>query len=130
MLGRHVNSKIRFIINLTQQIQIKRNYSLSFRCYTERATIANKYAAFNTLLRPFIYGQQFATVASADNTPLLRRESKYKEMEKNLKYREDPVIMTLDTPQFKSIFTENLIKLHDIFERHNYEIRIAGGAVR
>lgn len=54
----------------------------------------------------------------------------YHEMEKDLKYREDPVIMTLDTPQFKSLLTPSRMKLYDLFQKYNYEIRIAGGAVR
>lgn len=130
MFGKHINSKNGFIItNCIQQSLIKRNFSSSIRCQTERILCANKCNTFNSLSSSFICGHRFATVATVD-TSLLRRESKYKEMEKDLKYREDPVIMTLDTPLFKSIFTENLLKLHDIFQRHNYEIRIAGGAVR
>ncbi|CAG0889118.1 unnamed protein product [Darwinula stevensoni] len=38
--------------------------------------------------------------------------------------------MKLETPEFKSIFTPELTKLHDIFKRHGYELRVAGGAVR
>lgn len=56
--------------------------------------------------------------------------SKYKQMEANLKWRADPVIATLDTPQFKSILRKNILDLVAIFEKYNYEIRIAGGAVR
>lgn len=41
-----------------------------------------------------------------------------------------PVIMKLETPEFKSIFTDELVTLLDLFGKHNYEIRIAGGAVR
>lgn len=41
-----------------------------------------------------------------------------------------PVIMQIDTPEFKSIFTNSLQTLLKIFETHNYEIRVAGGAVR
>lgn len=57
-------------------------------------------------------------------------QSKYKEMEANLKWRPDPVIVTLDTPQFKSILRKNIVDLVAIFQKNNYEIRIAGGAVR
>ncbi|XP_018576883.1 CCA tRNA nucleotidyltransferase 1, mitochondrial isoform X2 [Anoplophora glabripennis] len=46
------------------------------------------------------------------------------------KARKDPVIMKLDSPEFKSIFSEELNKLVSFFEKYNYEIRIAGGAVR
>lgn len=56
--------------------------------------------------------------------------SKYKAMEANLKWRADPVIVTLDTPQFKSILRKNILDLVSLFQKYNYEIRIAGGAVR
>lgn len=46
------------------------------------------------------------------------------------KSRENPVIMKLDTPEFKSIFTEELKALVSLFENNGYEIRVAGGAVR
>lgn len=44
--------------------------------------------------------------------------------------RSNPVIMKLDTPEFKSIFTLELMTLASIFKNHNFELRIAGGAVR
>lgn len=56
--------------------------------------------------------------------------SKYHKMEKDLKFRSDPVIATLDSPQFKLLFTPNLLCLIELFKKYNYEIRIAGGAVR
>nr|CAD7590721.1 unnamed protein product [Timema genevievae] len=43
--------------------------------------------------------------------------------------REDPVIMKLDSPDFKSLFTPELTKLATIFKEYGYEIRIAGGAL-
>lgn len=46
------------------------------------------------------------------------------------KWRDDPVITTLDTPQFKSILRKNILDLVSLFQKHDYEIRIAGGAVR
>ncbi|XP_017465939.1 PREDICTED: CCA tRNA nucleotidyltransferase 1, mitochondrial [Rhagoletis zephyria] len=46
------------------------------------------------------------------------------------KMRADPAFKKIDTPEFQSIFTEELRALIDIFKRHNYELRIAGGAVR
>lgn len=55
---------------------------------------------------------------------------KYREMEANLKWRTDPVITTLDTPQFKSILRKNILDLVALFQKNGYEIRIAGGAVR
>lgn len=57
-------------------------------------------------------------------------KSIYHEMEKDLKFRQNPVITTLDTPEFQSIFSPNLNFLHQLFQKYNYEIRIAGGAVR
>lgn len=47
-----------------------------------------------------------------------------------LKVREDPVVMKMDSPEFKSIFTEELHALIDLFKEYNYEIRLAGGPVR
>ncbi|KYQ56083.1 tRNA-nucleotidyltransferase 1, mitochondrial [Trachymyrmex zeteki] len=44
--------------------------------------------------------------------------------------RVDPVVMKLDSPYFRSIFTPELEKLASLFKKHNYELRIAGGAVR
>lgn len=44
--------------------------------------------------------------------------------------RIDPVIMKLDCPEFHSIFTPELKTLADLFKKYNYELRIAGGAVR
>lgn len=46
------------------------------------------------------------------------------------KSRQQPVIMKLDSAEFKSIFTEELNTLASIFNEYGYEIRIAGGAVR
>lgn len=46
------------------------------------------------------------------------------------KHRENPVIAKLDTPAFKSIFTEEVKDLVSVFKKHNFELRIAGGAVR
>ncbi|XP_055306676.1 CCA tRNA nucleotidyltransferase 1, mitochondrial [Sitodiplosis mosellana] len=68
-----------------------------------------------------------------NSTNLSRSEnvtSKYKKMEANLKWRSDPVITTLETPQFKLILRKNILDLVALFQKHNYEIRIAGGAVR
>lgn len=51
-------------------------------------------------------------------------------MNENLKFRQDPIVTKLDSPEFKSIFTDNLHDLIDLFKKYNYELRIAGGAVR
>ncbi|XP_012525031.2 CCA tRNA nucleotidyltransferase 1, mitochondrial [Monomorium pharaonis] len=44
--------------------------------------------------------------------------------------RVDPVVTTLDSQEFQSVFTPELRTLVDLFKKHNYELRIAGGAVR
>ncbi|XP_032676435.1 CCA tRNA nucleotidyltransferase 1, mitochondrial isoform X2 [Odontomachus brunneus] len=44
--------------------------------------------------------------------------------------RADPVIAKLDSPEFLSVFTPELRTLVDLFKKYNYELRIAGGAVR
>lgn len=54
------------------------------------------------------------------------------EMESELlrKARPEPVIMKLEGPEFRSIFTPELNTLAEVFKKSNYELRIAGGAVR
>lgn len=63
----------------------------------------------------------------------------YKEQKKELKpvvlgvperMRDNPAVKKIDTPEFKSIFTEELNCLVDLFRKYNHELRIAGGAVR
>lgn len=51
-------------------------------------------------------------------------------MDSNLKVRSPPIVLTLETPEFKSIFNEELVDLIDLFKKHKYELRVAGGAVR
>lgn len=51
-------------------------------------------------------------------------------MDIELKSRENPVVTKLDSPEFKSIFTPEVQELKALFEKYQYEIRIAGGAVR
>lgn len=46
------------------------------------------------------------------------------------KSRSNPIIMKLDSPEFKSLFSEELKCLISIFKEYGYEIRMAGGAVR
>lgn len=38
--------------------------------------------------------------------------------------------MKLETAEFKSLFNDELNTLENIFKTYNYELRIAGGAVR
>ncbi|CAG9766572.1 unnamed protein product [Ceutorhynchus assimilis] len=59
------------------------------------------------------------------------RENYIKKYKMNVaKSRDNPVIMKLDSPEFHSIFTEELTTLVKLFEKYNHELRIAGGAVR
>ncbi|XP_022907358.1 CCA tRNA nucleotidyltransferase 1, mitochondrial isoform X2 [Onthophagus taurus] len=46
------------------------------------------------------------------------------------KHRENPIITKLESNEFKSIFTDELKSLVSLFNKHGYEIRICGGAVR
>lgn len=48
----------------------------------------------------------------------------------DLKHRADPIVCKLESTEFKSIFNESLDDLIAIFKKNNYELRIAGGAVR
>lgn len=48
----------------------------------------------------------------------------------NCNIKRKPFTMKLDTPEFKSLFTEALCQLAALFSENGYEIRIAGGAVR
>lgn len=51
-------------------------------------------------------------------------------MDVNLKSRENPVVTKLDSPEFKSIFSQEVDDLKKMFDKYGFEIRIAGGAVR
>lgn len=46
------------------------------------------------------------------------------------KSRQNPVIMKLETSQFKSILSDELTALVALFKEYGHEIRVAGGAVR
>lgn len=50
--------------------------------------------------------------------------TKFKRPESNL------VTMKLDTPNFRAVFTPEVNMLSEMFQKYNYEIRMAGGAVR
>lgn len=45
-------------------------------------------------------------------------------------WKRNLLTMKLDTPEFRALFTPELKKLVSLFEKYNYEIRIAGGPVR
>lgn len=51
-------------------------------------------------------------------------------MEPSTKYRENPEVLKLNNELFHSLFTDELKFLHQLFIKHQHEIRIAGGAVR
>uniref|UniRef100_U5EXI2 Putative trna nucleotidyltransferase/polya polymerase n=1 Tax=Corethrella appendiculata TaxID=1370023 RepID=U5EXI2_9DIPT len=51
-------------------------------------------------------------------------------MEANLTARPDPIVAKLESTAFKSIFTNELYSLIDVFQKYKYELRVAGGAVR
>jgi tRNA nucleotidyltransferase (CCA-adding enzyme) len=51
-------------------------------------------------------------------------------MDPNVKYRENPVVTKLNNELFRSIFTDELNQLLEVFKKYNHDIRIAGGAVR
>jgi hypothetical protein len=61
---------------------------------------------------------------------LSRCYSTKRNMNPSVEYRKDPVVMKMNNELFNSIFTDELRRLHEIFMKHDYEIRIAGGAVR
>lgn len=44
--------------------------------------------------------------------------------------RSDPVVKKLDNPLFHSIFTPELNTLAQLFRKYNYQLKLAGGAVR
>jgi hypothetical protein len=45
-------------------------------------------------------------------------------------YSQDVKKIKINSPEFHSILTEELLKLEKIFKENNYELKIAGGAVR
>lgn len=72
--------------------------------------------------------QRFASVKAESGS---RSSSSSSSMDGDSGVRANPVVANLaDAPEFKSIFTASLQKLIDLFEVNDYELRIAGGAVR
>lgn len=47
-----------------------------------------------------------------------------------LKCRDNPIVTKLETPEFKSIFTPEVEEIKKLFDKYQFEIRVAGGAVR
>lgn len=61
----------------------------------------------------------------------ITKEERIRQLRMSLpKTRENPMIKKLESPEFKSLFTEELTSLVSLFETYGYEIRIVGGAVR
>lgn len=123
------------------QIVSRRNISSS-RClqvhakHTDSLNQSKANLPQRTLLSTLSSGEKRYAIrcisSSTENTNIQSEAvlSKYKKMEANLKWRADPVILTLETPQFKSILRKNILDLVALFQKYDYEIRIAGGAVR
>ncbi|KAI8424966.1 hypothetical protein MSG28_006870 [Choristoneura fumiferana] len=63
------------------------------------------------------------------NTIPERRRVRSK-MDMELKSRDNPVVIKLDSPEFHNIFTQEVVDLKKLFDKYQHEIRIAGGAVR
>lgn len=51
-------------------------------------------------------------------------------MDKELRHSPNPVIKKISSNELNSILTDNLNALINLFKKYNYELRIAGGAVR
>lgn len=103
-----------------------RSYSITAKCFANSGIqSSNNYRESNLSKR---YFSKAADQESLKSLEIIAK--KYREMEANLKWRTDPVITTLDTPQFKSILRKNILDLVALFQKYGYEIRIAGGAVR
>ncbi|KAK0163725.1 hypothetical protein PV328_002428 [Microctonus aethiopoides] len=65
------------------------------------------------------------------NTSNTLKWTRFRDMEQKMPpSRDNPIITKLDTPAFRSIFTPELNVLTSLFRKYNYELRIAGGAVR
>ena len=45
-------------------------------------------------------------------------------------YQSNAKKIKIESPEFKSVLTDELLKLDEIFKKNKYELRIAGGAVR
>ncbi|XP_011642739.1 CCA tRNA nucleotidyltransferase 1, mitochondrial [Pogonomyrmex barbatus] len=76
--------------------------------------------------------REIITVRNYRITRICAHEKVWKKlrMETSLPSRIDPVVMKLDSPEFRSVFTPELQTLAGLFQKYNYELRIAGGAVR
>uniref|UniRef100_A0A182NRH5 Poly A polymerase head domain-containing protein n=1 Tax=Anopheles dirus TaxID=7168 RepID=A0A182NRH5_9DIPT len=81
------------------------------------------------LLKQIFYNNLLCRYSST-NAERFKHFIAQRRMEARAIARPDPVVMKIDSPEFHSIFTQELNDLIALFKRYNYEIRIAGGAVR
>ncbi|XP_063704001.1 CCA tRNA nucleotidyltransferase 1, mitochondrial [Culicoides brevitarsis] len=75
--------------------------------------------------------KRFLATVLSPSTHVESENVKKRRMEiAGLKIRENPVVMKLDTPQYRAIFTEELEVLIGLFKKYDFELRLAGGPVR
>ncbi|XP_037897741.1 CCA tRNA nucleotidyltransferase 1, mitochondrial, partial [Glossina fuscipes] len=77
-----------------------------------------------------IYVHTVSRWLSSSLSDISKYNSNFQIITKLNKMRANPVVRKLNTPEFRSIFTDELKTLVGIFCKYNYELRIAGGAVR
>uniref|UniRef100_A0A8W7PRU6 tRNA nucleotidyltransferase/poly(A) polymerase RNA and SrmB- binding domain-containing protein n=1 Tax=Anopheles coluzzii TaxID=1518534 RepID=A0A8W7PRU6_ANOCL len=82
------------------------------------------------LLKRFLHINGFLCRYSSTNTERFKQFIEQRRMDARAIARPDPVVKKIDSPEFRSIFTQELKDLIALFERYNFEIRVAGGAVR
>ena len=80
--------------------------------YSLKARFRNNYTVTCNILRSPYSTLKSANIRYPSQTPAMLRTTK------------------IDTPEFQALFTQELNDLVALFRKHNYEIRIAGGAVR
>ncbi|XP_026745361.1 CCA tRNA nucleotidyltransferase 1, mitochondrial-like [Trichoplusia ni] len=83
------------------------------------------YAASLRILKQVISQQRTYAKSKTFNLRILRSK-----IDMELKSRENPVVLKLESEEFKSIFTPEVAALKSLFDKYKYEIRVAGGAVR
>ena len=80
--------------------------------YSLKTRFRNNYTVTCNILRSPYSTLKSANIRHPRQTPAMLRTTK------------------IDTPEFQALFTQELNDLVALFRKHNYEIRIAGGAVR
>ncbi|CAH0594295.1 unnamed protein product [Chrysodeixis includens] len=83
------------------------------------------YAASLRILKQVTFPKRAYSNSQKLNLRLVRSK-----MDLELKSRENPVVLKLESEEFKGIFTPEVAALKSLFDKYNYEIRVAGGAVR